>query len=132
MIDLNTLKKALKDRIRMRVAAWAARQQMGIPQHTLVEEVCLVVDELMPDSLEPVLIELPTTALERSTIARIVGVPEDQVHKFDLVEKKSKADIIADEVYSYYANMPDADLRTDDPTYGVILTLVKQGMEKAG
>jgi hypothetical protein len=88
MVSMNALRKALKDRIRARVAAWAARQAMGIPQHTLVEEVCIVVDEVMPDSLEPVLIELPTTAVERSTIAHIAGVPEDQVHKFDLVEKE--------------------------------------------
>jgi len=113
----------------MRVSAWAARQEMGIPQRTLVEEVCVVVDEMMPDSLQPVLIELPTTAMERATIVRIAGVPEDQVHKFDLVEKKSRAEIIADEVHSYYVNAPDYP-NLHDPTYGVILTLVKQGMEK--
>lgn len=53
----------------------------------------------------------------------------------EILERKAKkmADIIAQEVYSYYTNMPgyDQDELENIPSYGVILTLVQQGIEKA-
>jgi hypothetical protein len=53
----------------------------------------------------------------------------------DILAKKAKrlAKIITDEVYSYYTNMPgyEQDEIEDLPTYGVILTLVQQGIKKA-
>ncbi len=53
----------------------------------------------------------------------------------DILAKKAEkmAKIITDEVYSYYTNMPgyEQDELENIPTYGVILSLVQQGIEKA-
>ena len=46
----------------------------------------LHIDEALTQAqARPALVELPTTAEERREIAGILGVPEDQVHKLDLV-----------------------------------------------
>ena len=53
--------------------------------HPARETLTHIDEALTQAQARPALVELPTTAEERREIAGILGVPEDQVHKLDLV-----------------------------------------------